>query len=173
MTLEISKNQKSRQVSLTVIHAAFLTFYYSVTYASYSLSDNKSSSSASSDGSTTIIQACSYGESFTYSGLSSISSFTSTTVPLTGAYNSDTVLTDSTLPNGSSTSIVSPTSGNSTNTISPSSDCAKSVIPIRKSLPSRRTHSCSSEYNKSFGKFISFASKVIIFISNFVENLLL
>src|SRR5690625_4199507 len=129
----------------------FLHIIYSVTYDSYSLSDNNSSSSASSEGSTTIIQAFSYGESLTYSGLSSKSSLTSTTVPLIGAYNSETVLTDSTLPNGSSTSIVSPTSGKSTKTISPNSDWAKSVIPILTSLPSLRTHSCSFEYNNSLG----------------------
>ena len=55
-----------------------------------------------SDGSMTIIHAFSYGDSFTNSGLSSRSSLTSTTLPLSGAYNSETVLTDSTLPNGSS-----------------------------------------------------------------------
>src|SRR5690625_2750288 len=139
----------------------FLHIIYSDINDSYSLSDNKSSSSASSDGSTTIIQACSYGDSFTYSGLSSKSSFISTTVPLIGAYSSDTVFTDSTLPNGSSISIVSPTSGSSTKTTSPSSDCANSVIPMRKSLPSSRTHSCSFEYIKSFGKLMCYSSCII------------
>src|SRR5699024_11613890 len=122
------------------------SFYnHSSICALYSSADNKFSNCSSSEGSITTIQAFSYGDSFTNSGLSSNSSFTSTTSPLIGAYNSETVFTDSTLPNGSSTSIVSPTSGNSTKTISPNSDCAKSVIPILTSLPSLRTHSCSLE----------------------------
>src|SRR5699024_157577 len=120
----------------------------------YSSSDNKSSISDSSETSTTIIQAFSYGDSLTNSGLSSSSSLTSTTFPLTGAYSSETVLTDSTLPNGSSASNSSPTSGNSTNTMSPNSDWAKSVIPMRTLSSSFFTHSCSSEYSNSFGKFI-------------------
>src|SRR5699024_279076 len=99
------------------------SFYnHSSICALYSSADNKFSNCSSSEGSITTIQAFSYGDSFTNSGLSSNSSFTSTTSPLIGAYNSETVFTDSTLPNGSSNSIVSPTSGNSTNTISPSSD---------------------------------------------------
>ena len=46
--------------------------------------------------------------------LSSSSSLTSTTLPEIGAYNSDTVLTDSTLPNVSPSLISSSVSGNST-----------------------------------------------------------
>src|SRR5699024_9445148 len=99
------------------------SFYnHSSICALYSSADNKFSNCSSSEGSITTIQAFSYGDSFTNSGLSSNSSFTSTTSPLIVAYNSETVFTDSTLPNCSSNSIVSPTSGNSTNTISPSSD---------------------------------------------------
>src|SRR5699024_4552386 len=104
---------------------------YSIVISSYSSADIRPSTSEASAGSTTIIHACSYGDSFTYSGLSSSSSFTSSTLPLIGAYNSETVLTDSTLPNGSPAVMSSPSSGSSTNTISPSSDCAKCVIPIR------------------------------------------
>src|SRR5690625_506712 len=111
----------------------------------YSSADNNSSNSDLSEGSTTIIHAFSYGDSLTNSGLSSKSSLTSTTVPLIGAYSSETVLTDSTLPNGSSTSISSPSSGSSTKTMSPNSDCAKSVIPIRTLSSSVLIHSCSSE----------------------------
>src|SRR5699024_11982820 len=79
--------------------------------------------------STVIIQAFSYGDSFTNSGLSSSSSFTLVIVPLIGAYNSETVFTDSTVPKDSLNVIVSPTSGSSTNTMSPNSLWANSVIP--------------------------------------------
>src|SRR4051794_23134870 len=69
---------------------------------------------------------------------------------------SETALTDSTAPNGSSLTIFSPTSGNSTKTISPSSSCANSVIPTVAVLPSTRTHSCSFEYLSPSGISIGF-----------------
>ena len=70
-----------------IIHQSFLC-----------IDDNKSSNWLSSLSSTLTIHAFSYGDSLTNSGLSSNSSFDSTTLPDTGAYNSETVLTDSTLP---------------------------------------------------------------------------
>src|SRR5699024_1658219 len=102
---------------------------------------------------------------FTYSGLSSSSSLTSRTSPLRGAYNSETVLTDSTLPNGSSFSNVSPTSGSSTKTISPSSSCANEVMPIRTLSSSFLIHSCSSEYKRSSGKCMPIPPLIITIIS--------
>src|SRR5699024_11320941 len=89
---------------------------------------------------------------------------TSRTSQLRGAYNSETVLTDSTLPNGSSFSNVSPTSGSSTKTISPSSSCANEVMPIRTLSSSFLIHSCSSEYKRSSGKCMPFTPLIIYII---------
>jgi hypothetical protein len=55
--------------------------------------------------------------------------------PATGQNSSDTALTDSMVPNGSSASHPSPTFGISTKTTSPSCLAAKSVMPTR-SVPS-------------------------------------
>jgi hypothetical protein len=58
---------------------------YSFVISSYCSAVISLSTSLLSDSSTTIIHAFSYGDSFTNSGLSFRSSFTSTTLPLTGA----------------------------------------------------------------------------------------
>ena len=125
-------------------------FYYSPIISEYCSADNKPSNWLSSVTSILTIQAFSYGDSLTNSGLSSNSSFDSKTLPEIGAYNSDTVLTDSTLPKVSPSLISSSTSGNSTKTISPNSFCAYSVIPIVAVLPSILTHSWSLEYSIYF-----------------------
>src|SRR5699024_745655 len=114
---------------------------YASTISSYASASIRLSNCDPSDTSMTTIQAPSYGDSLTSSGLSSSSSFTSTTVPLKGASSSETVLTDSTLPNDSPLVISSPSAGSSTKTMSPSSDCANSVMPSLTLPSSCFTHS--------------------------------
>src|SRR3954447_9975778 len=68
--------------------------------------------SPGSDSFTTIIQlAC--GSVFTVSGRDLSAVFTSTTSPDTGAYSSDTALTDSIVPNDCPAFSFAPTSGSS------------------------------------------------------------
>src|SRR5699024_2635729 len=84
-------------------------FHYSADInASYSSAESNSSNCSSFVGSMTMNHPWSYGDSFTVSGLSCSVPLISTTRPLTGAYSSDTVFTDSTLPNGSFISISVP-----------------------------------------------------------------
>src|SRR2546428_10516377 len=113
------------------------------------------SSSRRSSGCTTIIQPLPYGSEFTTSGESTSAGFTSTTVPLRGAYRSDTAFTDSTTPNGCMDVTFAPTAGSSTNTTSVRRSAANLVIPTRTRPPSTRTHSCSLEYRRSFGYILA------------------
>src|SRR5215218_9759568 len=74
-------------------------------------------------------------------GASFSASLTSTTSPPTGAYRSETALTDSMVPKASPAPKEAPSSGSSMNTTSPSSSWACSVMPTVAVSPSRLTHS--------------------------------
>ena len=91
------------------------------TNASYSSAER---SSSVPDTSFTLINHASYGALLIVSGASRSSSLISSTSPVTGEYTSDTAFTDSTSPNTSPASTLSPASGRFTNTRSPSADCA-------------------------------------------------
>src|SRR5690348_1899350 len=69
-----------------------------------------------------------------------------------GMKSSETVFTDSTVPNSSCCACADPTSGSCTNTTSPRASCAKWVMPTR-AVPSPRsfTHSWSLVYLSSAG----------------------
>src|SRR5579883_1458467 len=88
--------------------------------ASYCSAVKSEATCDGSDISTSIIHPSPYGSWLTSSGRSMSFSFTSTTVPLTGAKRSEAVLTDSTTPNVFPCSTRVPTFGSSTNTTSPS-----------------------------------------------------
>src|SRR5262249_43512838 len=79
-------------------------------------------------------------------------SFRAVTVPVTGAYTSETLLVDSTSPMACPDRTFAPTSGRFTNTMSPSASWACSVMPTRTTLlPPTRTHSCSAVYFRFSG----------------------
>src|SRR5919198_3143214 len=100
----------------------------------------------------TTIHPSPNGSRFTVSGVSASAPLRSTTVPLTGAYTSDTDFVDSTSPKGSPAWTSVPTSGTSTYTTSPRASWAKSVMPTRtRPPPSSRAHSCSLVYLRSSG----------------------
>src|SRR5699024_189635 len=101
-------------------------------------------SSPSSVTSTVNNQPAPYGSSLIRSGFWMTSSLTSTTVPVTGEYSSETDLVDSSSPQTSPAVTVSPASGSSAKTTSPSWSAAYAVMPIRTGSSSL-SHSCSAE----------------------------
>src|SRR5258708_25070692 len=74
-----------------------------------------------------------------------------TTLPETGAYSSETALTDSTVPKLVPFCTCAPILGSSTKTMSPSDSCAWSVIPTVPVFPWICIHSCSLVYLQSLG----------------------
>src|SRR6266542_3560088 len=120
----------------------------------YAEASRRPSSSPGSAGSISTIHPSPYGSSLTSWGASARAPLRSTTLPLTGAYTSETDFVDSTSPNGDPAVTSVPTSGTSTYTTSPRASWAKSVIPTRTTLPSRRAHSCSVVYFSSWGNSI-------------------
>src|SRR5687768_3215792 len=96
-----------------------------------------------------------YGSSLSRCGASASSELTSTTVPATGEYTSETDLVDSTSLQAPPASTTAPTSGNCTNTTSPRASWAYSVMPIRTRPPSSMAHSWSLVYRLSSGTFMA------------------
>src|ERR1051326_2302739 len=93
------------------------------------------------------------------------------TVPLAGANNSLTALTDSTVPKLLPEVTSAPTRGSSTKTMSPKEFCAWSEMPIVAAWPSTFIHSCSFVYLRSAGYAIGFPFALVLrFLRTFVER---
>src|SRR6266567_2805661 len=98
--------------------------FHSPTCFAYASARSSPSNSLGSLTLTFTIQPLPYGSRFTSAGSCSSALLTSTTVPATGVYSSDTAFTASMVPKVSRCLNVAAALGSSTNTTSPSSPCA-------------------------------------------------